>query len=302
MQAPICRRARLACGVLVAALYGGLVMADTSALRNEVAAVFDAVRAGDSSRVGQLVAHGDSLIPAVTSLLQDPNAAVRREAIALLDALDSKAAALAAVRSLGDADTDISRRAARLVFRSVMRHGPKDFPGLGDALMTRPEQLQQDAAKLLLLGFTNQGEDALRKALANGPLVKLSDDGPAVRAALPAEMSLSRRGAANARARLLERIAAGETADLEFLLRNIGVIDAPRVLHALAGQTLGDERPVGGGVPAGAEPSRRMTDLAVEAFIERLGLNTGIEITPEKRYSPAQIESVRRAVSAGLPQ
>jgi hypothetical protein len=277
-------------------------MADTSALRNEVTTVFDAVRSGDSSRVGKLVSHGDGIIPAVAPFLQDPNAAVRREAIALLDALDSKAAALAAVRSLGDADADIARRAARLLFRSVMRHGPEGFTDLGAALMTRPGQVQQDAAKLLLLGFTDGGEAILRGALTNSPLVKLSDDGPAVRAALPADLSLSRRGAADARTRLLERINAGQAADLEFLLRSIGVIDAPSVLHALALRALGDERPIGGGVPSGAEPSRRMTDLAVEAFIARLGLKTGIETSPVKRYSSAQIETVRKAVSAGLPQ
>jgi hypothetical protein len=277
-------------------------MADTSALRNEVTAVFDAVRGGDSSRVGKLVAHGDSIIPAVAPFLENPDAAVRREAIALLDALDSKAAALAAVRSLGDADADIARRAARLVFRSVMRHGPEDFAGLGAALMSRQEQVQQDAAKLLLLGFTDDGEATLRGTLTDGPLVKLSDDGPAVRAALPAEVSLSRRGVANGRARLLERINAGQAADLEFLLRSISMIDAPPVLHALAGRTLGDERSIGGGLPAGAQPSRRMTDLAVEAFIARLGLNTGIETSPVKRYSPAQIETVRKAVLASLPQ
>jgi hypothetical protein len=45
-----------------------------------------------------------------------------------------------------------------------------------------------------------------------------------------------------------------------------------------------------------------MTDLAVEAFIARLRLTTGIETSPVKRYSPAQIETVRKAVLASLPQ
>ena len=80
------------------------------------------------------------------------------------------------------------------------------------------------------------------------------------------------------------------------------MIDAPEVLHALAAGTLGKEQAIGGGVPAGVTPSRRMTDLAVEAFVTRLGLATGIEMTPVKRYSPAEIDRVRRAVSARLPQ
>jgi len=294
-------RAGLGLGAVLAALFGGIAMADTSAMQAAVTAVFEAVRAGDSSRVGTLVKYGDEVVPAVAPLLRDPNGTVRREAVALLDALDSKPAAQAAVRSIADPTSDIGSRAARLVFRSVMRHGAADIANLGSALAARPAQ-PRDAATLLLLGFSTDGENTLRSALADSALVKLSDDGPAVRVALPAELSLSRRGARDARARLLDRIRAGDAPDLEFLLRAIGMIDAPEVLHALAARTLGDERAVGGGVPAGVTPPRRMTDLAVEAFVARLGLAIGIEMTPVKRYAPAEIDQVRKAISARMPQ
>src|SRR5262245_44233926 len=99
MRPARCLRAGLTSGILLAMPFGGTVMADTSALLTEVAAVFDAVRGGDLSRVGKLVAHGDSIIPAVAPLLQDPNATVRREAVALLDAIDSKAAAQTALQA-----------------------------------------------------------------------------------------------------------------------------------------------------------------------------------------------------------
>ena len=277
-------------------------MAQTSAIRAETTAAFDAVRAGDSSRVGMLVKYGDEIIPEVAPLLKDPNADVRLEAIALLDALDSKAAAQAAIPALGDSKSDIGSRAARLVYRSVMRSGPADFGNLGAALSIPQAQSQQDAAKLLLLGFSAAGEAVLRSALTGGPLVKLSEDGPAVRAALPAEIALSLRGARDARARLIERIQAGNEADLEFLLRVIGMIDAPEILHALADRTLGNEQPIGGGLPSGVTPRRRMTDLAVEEFIARLGLKTDIELKPVKRYSSAEIDRVRKAVSASMPQ
>jgi HEAT repeat protein len=288
--------------VLLVAFLGGTAMAQTSAIRAETAAAFEAVRAGDSSRVGTLVKYGDEIIPEVAPLLKDRNADVRLEAIALLDALDSKPAAQAAIPALGDSNSDIGSRAARLVFRSVMRSGAADFGDLGTALSIPQAQAQQDAAKLLLLGFSAAGEAVLRSALAGGPLVKLSDDGPAVRTALPAEIALSLRGARDARARLIERIQASNDADLEFLLRVIGMIDAPEILHALADRTLGNEQPIGGGLPSGVTPRRRMTDLAVEAFIARLGLKTNIELEPVKRYSSAEIDRVRKAVSASMPQ
>ena len=277
-------------------------MADTPAMRAATTAAFEAVRNGDASQTGKLVEYGDSIVPVIAPLLRDSNADVRLEAIALLDALDSEPAAQAAVTALNDSNPDIGSRAARLVFRSVIRHGADGFTRLGAALAAKPTDVQRDAAKLLLLGFTSEGEATLRSALGDGPLVKLSDDGPAVRATLPAEISLSLRGAKDAHARLIERIGAGNAAELEFLLRVVAMIDAPEILHALAERTLGNERAIGGGVPSGATPLRRMTDLAVEAFINRLRLDTGIETTAVKRYSPAEIERVRKAVLASVPQ
>ena len=120
-------------------------------------------------------------------------------------------------------------------------------------------------------------------------------------AALAADVALSRLGENGARQRLLDRIGAAQAAELEFLLDVLGMIDAPEVLLALAAATLGNEREVGGGMPSGASPARRLTDNAVEAFIARLALNTGTETAPSKRYTPEEIERVRKAVAAGLP-
>ncbi len=276
-------------------------MADTSSMRADVAAAFDAVRGGDSSRTGKLVKYGDKVIPAIAPLLKDADASVRLEAIAILDALDSKRSAEAAIGALNDTASNIGQRAARLVYRAVMRHGADDFPGLSAALTAPSAAPAPDAARLLLLAFAPGGEVTLRTAVGSGSLVKLSDGGPAVEAALPADIALSRLGVGDARSRLLDRIGTGNAADLEFLLVTIGMIDAPEILHALAALALGDGREVGGGMPAGVSPARRMTDNAVEAFITRLDLQTGIKTAPVKRYSPEEIDRVRKAVSASIP-
>lgn len=278
-------------------------MADSGSVSDQVRSTFEAVREGDASGVGRLVRHGEALIPSIVPLLDDRNAKVRLEAVSLLDALDSKEAAQAAIAALDDEDSDIRTRAARLVFRAVMLHGPGEFPGLESALATSEGgSPSPDAARLLLLAFAPGGEPVLESALDDDRLVKLSDDRPAVEAALAAEVALSRRGSGEARSRLLDRISAGETADLVFLLEAIAMIDAPEILHALAERTLSNEQEIGGAVPAGVSPGRRITDLAVEAFISRLDLRTGIETSAVKRYGPEEIEQVRSAIAGSIPR
>ena len=147
-------------------------MADTSTMRADVAAAFTAVRGGDASRIGKLVRYGDSLIPAMAPLLKDADAGVRREAIAVLNALDSKGSAKAAIAALDDRDSDIGQRAARLVFRAVMRHGKDALPGLGAALSKPSSDAAPDAARLLLLGFAPSGKGKLKSAQDSTSLSK----------------------------------------------------------------------------------------------------------------------------------
>src|SRR5262245_44517562 len=99
-------RAAMGFGLLMAVAIGGLAMAGTS-MHADVTAVFEAVRNGDASRTGILVKYGDSVIPAIAPLLKDTSAGVRREAVAILDALDSKRSAAAAIAALNDTDSNI---------------------------------------------------------------------------------------------------------------------------------------------------------------------------------------------------
>ena len=100
---------------------------------------------------------------------------------------------------------------------------------------------------------------------------------------------------------LLETIEAGALNVLEFLLTVIREIDAPEVLHALK-RTLDDSREITSGVPAGAKPRRRLSDLAVNAFIRRLQLDVDFELSDSRRYTAAQVGQVRRKINASIPQ
>jgi hypothetical protein len=280
-------------------------------IATEIQTAFAAVRTGDAGLVGALARHGDAIVPAVSLLVTDSNATVRREAVAVLGAVDTSLAATAALPALADVSPDVAERAARVVLQATLRNGPDVIPGLQAAMAAAAKNPVPGAAQLLLAGF-NTGDTQMleatlaQNAQASGPrarLVKLADSDAAVDAALPAALALSRRGHPAARQQLTDRLAGKPSpATLEFMLKVISMIDAPALLQALAGQSLGNQQEIADGLPAGIAPRRRICDLAVEAFTARLGLHTGIVLNPSSRYSRTDIETVRKAVLSATPQ
>jgi HEAT repeat protein len=279
-----------------------IAMAQAAGAPQQIAAAFESVRKGDASLIGGLVHYGDAVIPAVLPLVTDTDPAVRREAVALLDAINDASAAAAVTPALQDTSPEVAERAARLILRIVLRLGVDKIQGF-DAARTLPaEHGSPGASRLLLLGFTHGGESALRTALSAKRLVKLTDADEPVPAALPAAIALSLRGDSKARAQLAERISGDSAASLIFMLQVVDMIYAPELLQALARRTLADDTAIASGLPAGIEPRRRVADLAVESFIRRLKLNTGIAIHPAASYSATDVAAVRDAVVRNTPQ
>ena len=130
---------------------------------------------------------------------------------------------------------------------------------------------------------------------------KLFEWFPVVMVSLPANVALSRLGDKRSRMALLDAIEASRPAELEFLLTAIREIDAPEVLYSLK-RALDDQREVSAGVPSGAEPKRRLCDEPVNAFVKRLQLNVGVELSSARRYSKAEIDAVRNGIDASIPK
>jgi hypothetical protein len=85
-------------------------------------------------------------------------------------------------------------------------------------------------------------------------------------------------------------------AETEFLLEVLSDIEDPSWLL----RSLDDRRTVlaATGAPRGVVPVRRVCDKAAEAFAERFSIP--FEARPGKRYTPAEIASVRNGVRAKL--
>jgi HEAT repeat protein len=274
-------------------------MAANDDVTAKVDAVFSAVAGGDASGTGTLVALGDAAVPAVSGYLASTDENVRREAVALLSAIESEPAARALLPAMSDASADIREHAARAVLSEVIQSGP--FDGLGPAVVKGLAAGEPAAATLLLGGFAADARRSLDGATGSTHLVKLADADLPVEARLAAQVALERLGDTPAGAALQEAIERGEVADLLFLLDVLPLLDDPSLIHALAARTLGDMRPAGGGVPAEVEPSRRVADRAVDALAARLRLKLSFAPDGIDRYSDADIAEVRQALNETIP-
>jgi hypothetical protein len=274
-------------------------MANEPGITTKVDTVFASVARGDAADTDALLALGDAIVPAVTPYLSSTDAKVRTEAVALLAALRSAAAATALLPALADMSADVGERAAEAVLAHVEAAGA--MPGL-DSAVAKALLIEDPGASVLLLGaFSPASTDSLRKAAGATRLVKLTDADLPVEAGLAARVSLARLGDLPARSALEQAIEQAEVADLLFLLDVLPLLDDPSLIHALAAHTLDDTHPAGGGVPAEVEPARRVCDHAVDALAARLRLKLSFAPDGISRYTDAEIAEVRRAVGEAIP-
>lgn len=290
----------LACGVVLATI-GATALAGTNETNIAIAAAFEALRQGDASQTGALVRYGDEAIEAIARYLDDTDERVRTEAVAVLAAIGGSKSTIALVDVLDDKASAIQDKAAFAVLAHALQYGISDLPALSPKLVAGASVNKPNASALLLLGYVSDGDDVLQGALSETRLVKLNQAGIAVPANLPAGIALSRRGDDRARNWLEKKISNGDAATVDFLLDVLGVIDAPVLLVALASVSLADDRPWRGGIPSGGEPSLRVMDKAVGAFVQRLALETEFELSDLTRYSPEQIDMVRKLIFDSLP-
>ena len=208
--------------------------------------------------------------------------------------------------ALRDPLQDIRARAALALYE---QHDPVQWaerPEVGEALRASVDQGNDAAAALLLLGYF-PGEPTLKalkdlRKRAGDAQTELATWAPVVPVNLAIAVSLSRLGDQAGRLMLLQTSAEGSLAEREFLLSVLRELDSPEVLHALAAGTLGDVSEIGGGVPSGVQPQRRLCDLAVVNFVKRLNLPVNFTVNDQRQFTPAEIDAVRQAMAGSLPR
>jgi hypothetical protein len=178
-------------------------------------------------------------------------------------------------------------------------------PDLCSAIRSSVADGNHSAAALLLLGYdaSEAATEALKRLAATGQteLTRLHPWSETIPVRLPADVALSRLGDPDARARLFSDIEAGGLSTLAFLVEVLRDIDAPEVLQTLS-RVLNDDREVPVG-PTSEDPiNRRLKDVAIEAFVARLGLGVSFELDSNCRYSEENSREVLAQIRGSVPQ
>lgn len=281
-------------------------VSDTTPTAERVAAAFTAARSGDFGPSSDLQQLGEAVVPLVAPYVEDREEDIRRQAVALLAAIEGEAAIAPLAAALSDESADIRQRASVALYDNYAPQVLAGRPELGVALRDSLRQGNESGAAILLLGYFPgpETEAALRelRARRGDDLTEVLVWTPVVPVSLAVDVALSRLGEGSARAAVMDRIAEGELDTLAFLLHALRDIDAPAILQALKDATLDDPREVvAGEVPSDGAPHIRLQDLAVTRFVERLALPVAFEVSGTKRYSGEEIAAAREAIDARVP-
>lgn len=264
----------------------------------DLAAAMSAARAGNSEPAAALTVTADD-VPEIAAYLRDSDEPVRREAVMLLARAGGQTGCSALAEALTDHSAGIRERAARAMREVCSAETLEAAPDLGVALRESVRMGNTSAAALLLLGRVRDGENAafLESLLAaETPAVKLEAWHQPVPQALPAAVAAANAGSTAGRERLTKGLEGIEEA--EFLASVLGDIADTAALGSLL-PLLVDERAVFASVPSGAQPQRRICDLAADGFVKRLGLNP-FPPRPSDRYTADEIALVKKLAAAAL--
>lgn len=284
---------------------GRAAVTDSTGNAERVEAAFAAARSGDFGPSSELASLGEGVAPLLAPYVTDSEEDIRRQAVALLAAIDGEAALAPLATALADGSQDIRQRASTALYESYDPGRLAERPEVGEALRNSIQQGNESGGAILLLGyFPGAGSEevlrGLRQRRGSG-MTEVFSWSPVVPISLPANVALSRLGEQEARDALMSRIEAGDLEDLRFMLYALRDIDAPALLHALKDATLDDTREVFGEMPSGVEPQIRLQDLAVTQFAKRFGLQMDFEVSGQKQYSDDEIAAVRTAIDERMP-
>jgi hypothetical protein len=273
-----------------------LVFALTGAQAADVAPAMAKVRRGDYTAVTHLsVTAAD--VPALTPLLMDANTDVARESMTLLERIGGPQACAAMVRALTSASADMRERTANTMYRRCQRPQVENVVGWEPALHQSVRMGNTAASAILLLRhFANDGnrQFLLQLLKADAAPVKLAAWSTPVPQVLAAAVAAVSVGLAQAQTRLVQGL--DDVASAEFLASTLPDVTDLVALHSLL-PLLDNQQTVRAGVPSGASPQRRVCDLALDAFVDRLSLRPSFSLRAGGRYITAEFDEVKRLAS-----
>lgn len=276
---------------------GSLAVHLALASAGQVTLAFEAARRGDFEALSRLKASAAD-VPAVRPYLRDRSEALRGEAVVVLASIGGIPGCTPLASALVDPSEDVRERSARALHRRCPPATTAGIPHLGELVRSSVRSGNTAAGAVLLLGRSPTTNDRafLARLVASGARqVKLDPWSQPVPVALAAAVAGASDDVPSARARLARGM--GPLVEAEFLALTLSDVRDPFPVRSFS-PLLDDVRTVASGTPSGAEPRRRVCDLAAETLATRLGLRPSFELPRSGRYSTEELADLRRLATA----
>ena len=288
-------------------------------LVRKIEMAFADVRKGSYAKANKLISFGERIFPLLEPYLEDENKNVRHDVVRIAFSIGGDKALAVIAQALNNSEPEVRLKTAdKLYLLSIFAKKYQELGNLSQYKDYTPEKiaahsligksLQKDAktgnvsiqSVFLLANFPSQETEKTLKILTSTLDEPTKEDS----IQLAAKIVLSRLGNAAAVKDLTDSAAQENLRTLKFLLKNLGEIDSKEVIYALT-KTLDNKTIIVKGNSDGKTHqktksgvwidypiARRLCDLAVNSFVERLDLKVNFTLH-NGTYTEPQLDQVR---------
>lgn len=279
---------------------------DDAATRKRIEKLFLDARKNSPLSTADVSLLNVKTLPYLAVYLKDDDETTRRTAAKLVGLTKNEAALPLLAAALEDRSADVRNAAAQSLDDNFEQDAIIEKSFVENALCRSVENGSDSAAAILLFSrFVEnpQTENVLifrLKSAANEttnfyPLKK------PVKVSFILKMAQSEVGSKVPRRAFRQAIADATLDELAFLLWTMRELGDPDLLHDLR-KTLFDNRKISYENAKGITVSRRLRDLAVEKFVQRLKLTAGFKVIAGKVYSSAETKEIDDLIQRSIPQ
>lgn len=280
--------------------------AENFEIAEKVKRAFDSRRKYDSHWEDEIKPYGVKLIPYLKSYLKDPDDSVHLKVLNLLKDIKEAESIPLLAEALRDPSLDVSKRAALYLYDNYDHTVISQYPEVGPALRQGVTNGNKSIASIILLGYFPGRETEIALSTTGGADFYWSakkDFVSEIKLATPIFLTLYRLNAPDSYQQLIAQIRTAKSDEIEFLLYALEFVDDPAILKLVFEKGFADRRvPYSeyGNHGRHLPNARRVADLTVDKFAEKLGLTLGFEMYGETAYSPKKLSAARQKIAATL--
>ena len=246
------------------------------------------------------------LLPYLAPYFKENDENIRLKAVRFAGATKSKEALTLLAAAVEDNSVEVQNAAARTLYENYEQNILAEQVFVENALCRSVEKGSNAAEAFLLLSrFTSspQVENVLtfRAQSAGESKAKFYPLKDSVNVSFLIKMALSEIGGKTLRREFRQALGTASLEDLAFAVWAMGELGDTDLLHALR-KTLSDKRKISYENEKGQIVTRRLSDAAIEKFVQRLKLKPPFKIVKGKSYTDAEASQLNDLIYKKIPQ